>query len=111
MHTHAHVDSQFGELIWATAKPEKKTKNASGVARSDILCLAALRVVGLKGTGKWCSKVIDRWTGPLKPLLVGHNSDILDRRAKFTTPRAVQTRTLKRHFPGTLAGTFLLFGR
>ena len=45
MHTHAHVDSQFGELIWASAVPEKKTKNASGVARSDICgCLAALRV-------------------------------------------------------------------
>ena len=47
MHTHAHVDSQFGELIWASAVPEKKTKNASGVAKSDIcgcLALAALRV-------------------------------------------------------------------
>ena len=44
MHTHAHVDSHFGETIWASAKPEKKNKNANGVARSDILCPAALRV-------------------------------------------------------------------
>ena len=51
MHTHAHVDSQFGETIWASAKPKNKNKNANGVARSDILRLAALRVRGLKGTG------------------------------------------------------------
>jgi hypothetical protein len=51
MHTHAHVDSQFGETIWATVKPKKKTKNANGVARSDILCPAALQVGGLKGAG------------------------------------------------------------
>ena len=51
MHTHAHVELQFGALIWATAKPEKKTKNASALAMRVILCLAALRVVGLKGTG------------------------------------------------------------
>ena len=52
MHTHAHVESQFGETICASAKPEKKTNNASGVARSDIWeCPAALRMGGLKGTG------------------------------------------------------------
>ena len=43
--------------MWATPKPEKKTKtrNASGVARSDIWCLArclgALWAVGPKGKG------------------------------------------------------------
>jgi hypothetical protein len=56
VHTHAHVESQFGALIWATAKPEKKTKNASGAARHDILCPAALWVVGLKVTGDGARK-------------------------------------------------------
>ena len=41
--------------MWATAKPEKKTKNASGVARIDIWCLArclgALWAAGPKGRG------------------------------------------------------------
>jgi hypothetical protein len=31
--------------------PEKKSKDASGVAGSDIVCPVTLRVVGLKGTG------------------------------------------------------------
>ena len=68
MHTHAHVESQFGALIWATAKPEKKTKNASGAARHDILCPAAFAGGGTEGYRGWRSKGIDRWAGPSKPL-------------------------------------------
>jgi hypothetical protein len=52
MHTHDHVDSQFGELmllVWATAKPEKKTKNASGVARSVIFVSGSLAGGGTRG--------------------------------------------------------------
>jgi hypothetical protein len=52
MHTHDHVDAQFGELmllIWATAKPEKKTKNASGVARSVIFVSGSLAGGGTRG--------------------------------------------------------------
>ena len=51
MHTHAHVGSQFGKIIWASAKPEKRNKNANGAARSDILRPVALGVRGLEGTG------------------------------------------------------------
>ena len=62
MHTHAHLNSQFGETIWASAKPKKKNANANGVARSDILRLAALRVRGLKGTGDGARKQsIEGW--------------------------------------------------
>ena len=46
MHTHAHVELQSGAEISATAKPEKNNKNESGVARSDIWCLATSRLVG-----------------------------------------------------------------
>ena len=55
MHTHSHVELsvelQAGAEIWATTKPEKKKKNASGVARTrrDIWCLATLRRLRLVG--------------------------------------------------------------
>ena len=53
MHTHAYdVSVQFGAEIWATAKTEKKIKNAIGLVApspsSDISYLTALRVVGLR---------------------------------------------------------------
>ena len=64
MHTHAHVDSQFGEIICASAKPEKKNKTANGVARSDIFCPAALRVGDPKVQGT-ALEVIDYLLKPL----------------------------------------------
>ena len=79
MHTHDHVDSQFGELmllIWATAKPGEKTKNASGVARSVILCPAALRVVGLKGTKESIDGRVRRSLLIRESSLVGHLSPL-----------------------------------
>ena len=45
MHTQFHVELQFGAEIWATAKPEKKNKVASGTA-SGILVFG-----GLEGGG------------------------------------------------------------
>ena len=53
MHTHAYdVSVQFGAEIWATAKTEKKIKNASSSLvtpspSSDISYSTALSVVGL----------------------------------------------------------------
>lgn len=37
MRTHAQVKLQFGAYIPATAKPEKKNKDISGMAKSGIL--------------------------------------------------------------------------
>ena len=64
MHTHAHDSSQTGISNWATAKPEKKNKNANGVARSDIFCPAALRVGDPKVQGT-ALEVIDYLSKPL----------------------------------------------
>jgi len=37
MHTHIHIELQFGAEIWPYARPEKNIKNTSGVvARSDM---------------------------------------------------------------------------
>ena len=59
MHTHAHVELQSGAKIWATTRPEKKTDNASGAARSGIWyltrCPGALWAVGPKGERGRCS--------------------------------------------------------
>ena len=57
MHTHSYVDRQLGaEMLTATAKPEKRKKDASVAVRRDIWCLAALQVVGLEKTGDSAQK-------------------------------------------------------
>ena len=57
MHTHSHVDIQLGaEMLTATAKPEKRKKDASVAVRRGIWCLAALQVVGLEETGNGAQK-------------------------------------------------------
>jgi hypothetical protein len=64
MHTHAYdVSVQFGAEIWATAKTEKKIKNAIGLVApspsSDISYSTALQVVGLRleESGQGCQDV------------------------------------------------------
>jgi len=42
MHTHSQVGLQPGAEIAATAKPEKKNKDASDAVDSDIWCPTAL---------------------------------------------------------------------
>jgi len=61
MHTHCQfVRVQGGATTPAVAKPEKKNKDINGAAaRSGIWCLAAVRVVGQKGTEDALKKSLD----------------------------------------------------
>jgi hypothetical protein len=70
MHTHAHVELQSGAERSATAKPEKKKMDASGIARSDIWCLATLAVVRVRRFSCWL--LFEGGTTPLLP--VGHQA-------------------------------------
>ena len=64
MHTHSYVARvQFGAETWASAKAEKKNKDASGAAtrKRDISCPTALRVVGLDETVSGCGTQMHRF--------------------------------------------------
>ena len=51
LRTHSHVELHFGAVIWATAKPEKKSTIASNAEMSDIW-LTALPVIGQENWGR-----------------------------------------------------------